>query len=111
MNPSTWEALAAGLAVLIGALGIFLGIPQWRLVRRQLVSAEIADRNHELLQAARQILLGDQPIRPPSPDNPSVIDLLKDMRDLLHEQAELAAIVAHHLSDGHGGELPPWYRR
>lgn len=111
MTVSAWGTVATALGVIVAALAVFLGVPQWKMVRRQLETSRKADRNHELLLAARSVLMGDNPEPKRSPDNPSILDLLTDMRDALSEQAELAAIVAHHISDGHGGEQPPWLRR
>lgn len=84
------------LGVLIGALGIFLGVPQWRIARRQLFDDQV-----------KRAIIGDQPA-PPSPDNPSLVDATREVLELVREQNELSAIVAWHLSDGHGPELPPW---
>lgn len=91
--------IAAIVGAIVGGLGIFLGIPQWRMSRRQLFDQEV-----------RRVLVGDNP-PPPSAENPSLVDVLRDLRELLSEQAELAAIVAFHLSDDHGPELPGYLTR
>lgn len=91
--------LAALIGAVVAALGLILGIPQWRMARRQLFDQDV-----------KRALFGDQP-RPPSPDNPCLIDVLHDLRELLAEQAELSAVVAWHLSDSHGPELPGYLTR
>lgn len=100
-------------AVVVGAAGFglaaILGRPTWRLARRSEKAAEQAD----LAEAVAQYLgvpqrNGDKSIAPPSKDSPSVLDLLIEIRDYQEEQSILSLIVAYHLADEHGAQIPAW---
>lgn len=88
-------------AAVVGALGLFLGVPQWRMSQRQ-------NRDRHIMDTVRLALVGDRPFAPPGPDNPSAVDQLKDIHALMSDQSEMTAILLHHIADGHGGEQPPW---
>lgn len=63
--------LTAIIGAIVGSLALFLGVPQWRLTRRQLFDQDV-----------KRAILGDKP-SPPSPDNPALVDVVQEIRQLL----------------------------
>lgn len=100
----------------VAVVGLILaatfGVPAWRIARAQ----NHASKTRELATSVAQYLGVPIPeddnaaVPPPSPEHPSIIDLMRDVRDFASEQAETSSVLAHHMSDGHGGPIPGWHR-
>lgn len=114
------ELIFAGAAVLVTAV---FGWPAWKLSRRaeHQAAKDDAQARTEALAVAVAGYLGvpldktaGSPGRivfgreQPSKENPSVLDLLTEIRDYQQEQAILSLIIAHHLGDNHGPAVPEW---
>ncbi|HVH77989.1 MAG TPA: hypothetical protein VM782_01245 [Stellaceae bacterium] len=116
-------ALVTGAAAVL--LTAVFGKPAWQLARHRLKAQRAAEKAEEdrqelrlLAGAVAKVLTGtDNPdlIPDPSPENPSLQDLL---HDALEETAALTSAVAllqHavelHLAVPHGGEIPDWVTR
>lgn len=106
MNDLGWTMGLGGLS--IGILTNVLDIPGWKMSRRAIRKAKDQDFE-ESIKRVLVALIGDRQIdAPPSPDNPSIVDVLKDMREMMSEQKDLQTVIAWHLSDKHGPKIPDW---
>lgn len=94
------------LTVLVAAAGVFIGIPAWRMQQHAVRTQRASDRQTEFNRRLLVALTGSEEPDWPSPDHPSVTDALKDIRDSMTELAVTQSVVAHHISDGHGGMIP-----
>ena len=89
-------------------LALVFGIPAWRVAKGQVHR----ERTQELAESMARYLgipLPDHPSQPiprPDPEHPTLIDLLTELRDNSTETAAVSAVVAHHISDGHGRPIP-----
>lgn len=95
---------------LLTAMGVYFGIPAWRMNRHAERQAEFARQAAEYQRQTTQILAGDSADVPRSPDNPSVLDALKAMQAVMADVAELQAVQGWHMSDGHGPDMSQVFR-
>lgn len=95
----------------VTGLGVFFGIPNWRLQRRAEKQSEEAERQAQLTKDLAAVLGGPHASEPRSPDNPAILDVLTDLRDALRDISELQTVVSIHISDGHGHPIPARLRR
>lgn len=85
--------LTAIIGAIVGSLALFLGIPQWRIARRQLFDQDV-----------KRAILGDQPA-PPSPENPALVDVIREIRELLLVRVtELERRYDRHTRDAYAHE-------
>ena len=86
--------------VLFGLGAMVLAIPAYRISRsqeRHAKTAQIAESVGKLLGIPASGEVADR-----TPENPSMIDLLADMRAQASAQTATANLLSHHMSDGHG---------
>lgn len=102
-----WGTIAqVFLAAVVALATVIFGIPAWRLSRAKMHDQHIA-------QAVARVIglpAGNLELFEPSRENPSLIDLLKEIRDNASETAQTSALLAHHMADGHGGQPPRFPR-
>lgn len=84
--------------LLIGLLGIPTTILAWK----SLSSQRSSDESAAFSKAVLQVIVGESK----EGEEISMRDMLTEIRDNTAEQSALALIVAHHMSDGHGGRVP-----
>ena len=111
MSGSDWALLVGVMGVIVAAVGLFLGVPTWKLQRHAERQQAVQDRQVQLTEDLNSILAGPMADQPRSPANPSILDALRELRNVLTEVAELSADLGWHISDNHGPQRPPWGRK
>lgn len=101
------------LAVVIGVVGlvvsgagVYLGIPAWRLSRHAVAVQESQDQQAEFNRRLAKALTGTERPDEPSPEHPSLGDAISDLSDTISELAIVSTVLAYHLADPHGGDIP-----
>lgn len=93
-----WGVVIGAVSVIVAAAGLELAWPGYRQARRS-----------EFQRRVLEAVTGSPNPPPPSPQNPSLSDVLIEIRDLLAEQNAMQTVLAYHLSDDHGpGKIPEW---
>ena len=110
MSGTDWTIVLGFAALVLTGLGVFFGIPTWRMQRHMLAQQEAARTLGITMDDVKRILGGAGADRPRSPDNPSILDALKELRDVTADVAELQAVQGWHMSDGHGPDLADVFR-
>jgi hypothetical protein len=109
----TSGGLVAAVAIAtagLTAVGIFFGIPTWRLQRHALRQQTSNEEFARQQQVVARVLAGDRAEEPRSPENPSILDALKNLSSLMAEVAEIQAVQGWHMSDGHGPDMTEVFR-
>lgn len=93
MTYSDWATLATIAGAVVALLALYLGLPGWRNQR---------EANFD--RAVRRALVGTDTPRPPTPENPSLMDMVTD---LWSEQKRLDAVetrLNEHIADPYAHE-------
>lgn len=111
MSGGDWVVLLTAVGVILAGIGVIFGIPTWRLQRHALAQQKERDEQAKLSQLILQALAGDHAEEPRSVEHPSILDALKDLRNLMSDIAELQAVQGWHMSDGHGPDMTEVFKR
>lgn len=85
---------------LVSVVGVLFGVPSmilaWQSLRRR--------RYEELARRVTKYVTGQDPddIDWPTPEHPSLPDMLAEIRDNTSEVASVSSLLAQHMADGHG---------
>ena len=110
MTSTDWAILLGSATLVITALGVFFGVPTWRMQRHLLAQQEAARTLGITMEDVKRILGGAKADEPRSPDNPSIVDALRDLQGVMSDVAELQAVQGYHMSDGHGPDMAAVFR-
>lgn len=108
MYVSDPSLVIAGVGVVIGGVGLYMGVPARRLAQIQQRHAEAAERDHKFQDRVWRAITGSDPDAGTSPAKPSLMDMMKDTRDNTRNMSKIQAMMAHHVSDNHGGKIPAY---
>ena len=111
MSNGDLATIVAVVGLIMSAGMLYLGIPAWRIARHSVGVQRAADEQAEFNRRLLKALTGSEELRDTSPEHPAAMDLLSDIREMLKEHSELTTIVAWHVSDKHGPDIPALGRR
>ena len=104
------DLIVGGAAVLVA---LVFGYPAWRNAIRQNHQDRRSDEDRRIFSVLMRVMAGTtNPADLPAADNdrPSVLEMMQTLTDNSQEVAAVCAVLAHHVSDNHGGPLPPRLR-
>lgn len=94
------------VGIVVSAAGVYLGIPAWRLSKHAVAVQVQNDEQAEFNRRLAKALTGQERPDDPSPDHPSLNDAIGDLSETISELAIVSTVLAYHLADPHGGEIP-----